>query len=212
MSERVNTGAISREGADHLRPNLAPRADQPFTELPDRLAAQAAADEPEVPKTPVALPYVDDHEWRFRTYPGLGSAAIKLNIPVESDDMDDYLLRKNKNKRWLDRKIKQGRYDRTDVGKDGFLKADKAVFDLLGEYHLNFKPVTKDGKRQMEAQYVTREKVVADYIRGRLANGEFAGEIYEDVRPIEVEVNGQRIRVVPADESARVAMAAAAAG
>lgn len=54
--------------------------------------------------------------------------------------------------------------------------------------------------------------LVADYIRSRLARGEFAGEIYEDVRPMWVEVGGQRIRVMPADDTARVAMAAAAAG
>jgi hypothetical protein len=200
-------------GTDHLStdPSIAPRPGQPFTALAEQLAAQAAADGPEPVISPAALPLVAETDWRFRTYPGRASATIALRIPVESDDIDDNVKRKNKYKRWLDRQVTQGKIDRSEIGKDGLLKADKAVFDLTGEYHIHFRPVRVGGKRAMEAQYTTDQKVIADYIRSRLMRGEFAGEIYEDVRPMTVEVGGQRIQVMPADETARKAMAAAAA-
>lgn len=215
MSERVDTTEAMREGTDHLstNPEIAPRAGQPFTEMSDLLAAQAAAAPPEVAKQPVALKPVGDYEWRFRTTPGRNSTAVRLSIPVETDDADENVKRKNKYKRWLDRQIKQGRIDKSEVGKDGLLKADKAVFDLTGEYSLIFKPVRQaDGRRAMEAQLVTKEKLIADYMRGRLTRGDFAGEIYEDVRPVAVEINGQTVYMMPADDTARQAMAAAAAG
>jgi hypothetical protein len=215
MSERVDVQSNLREGSDHLsgNPTIAPRSGQPFTDMSDLLAAQAGSAEPEQLKTPVALKALADHEWRFRTKPGLNGATIRLDIPVESDDTDDNLKRKNKYKRWLDRQVNQKRIDRSEVGKDGLLKADKAVFDLLGEYNLIFTGVRlPGGRRAMEAQYVTKEKVIADYIRGRLNRGDFAGEIYEEVRPVAVEINGQTVYMMPADDNARQAMAAAAAG
>jgi hypothetical protein len=218
MSERVDVQANLREGSDHLsgNPNLAPAPNQPFTEMTDLLAAQAASAEPELLKVPVALKALGAHEWRFRTTPGRNGASIRLDIPVESDDTDDNLKRKNKYKRWLDRQVKQGRIDKKEVvNKDGFygLKADKDVYDLTGEYVLIFTPVRQPGgRRAMEAQYVTHEKVIADYIRGRLNRGDFAGEIYEEVRPVAVEINGQTVYMMPADDNARQAMAAAAAG
>jgi hypothetical protein len=215
MSERVDVQANLREGSDHLsgNPNLAPAPNQPFTEMTDLLAAQAASAEPELLKVPVALKALGAHEWRFRTTPGRNGASIRLDIPVESDDTDDNLKRKNKYKRWLDRQVNQGRIRKDEIGKDGLLRADKAVFDLLGEYTLIFTPVRQPGgRRAMEAQYVTHEKVIADYIRGRLNRGDFAGEIYEEVRPVAVEINGQTVYMMPADDTARQAMAAAAAG
>lgn len=207
MSDNVDLGT------DHLssNPNIAPRPGQPFTALAEQLAAQAAADGPEQAKAPAVLPLVAETEWRFRTYPGRPSASVALRIPIESDDVDDNVKRKNKYKRWLDRQITQGKIDRSEVGKDGLLKADKAVFDLTGEYHIHFRGVRVGGKRAMEAQFTTDKKVIADYLRSRLMKGEFAGEIYEDVRPMTVEIDGQRIQVVPADDTARKAMAAAAA-
>jgi hypothetical protein len=222
LSERVDTNAVMREGNDHLsgNPSLAPRSGQPFTEMTDLAAAQAAATEPEKAE-PIRLAPIAHGEWRFVTVDGRAGATVTLNLPHLNDDIDDNVKRKNIHKRWVDRKIKQTKEGRltvgmiypTDVGKDGMLKADKAVFDLLGEYHLVFTPARDlDGRRRKIAEFVTRDKVVADYIRLRLSRGEFAGEFFEDVRPMTVEVNGQFIQVMPADDTARQAMAAAAAG
>jgi hypothetical protein len=213
LSERVDVSSVETGALPQGNPDVTPRADQPFMEIYDLQRAQAAASEPDVPKQPVVLKPIGEHQWRFRTMPGRGSCSVRLDIPVELDDVDDYLKRKNKYKRWLDRQIKQGRIAKEEVGKDGFLKADKAVFDLLGEYTLFFTPVrAPGGRRAMEAEYVTKDKLIADYLRGRLNRGDFAGEIYEDVRPMTVEINGQHIQVMPADDNARQAMAAAAAG
>jgi hypothetical protein len=220
LSERVDVQATLREGNDHLSPSLAPREGQPFTEMTDLLAAQAAAALPEV-KRPIQLVPIPSGAWRFVTKDELAGATVTLRLPHLTDDVDDNVRRKNIYKRWLDRMIKQteegrrsvGLIHRTDVGKDGMLKADKAVFDLTGEYSLSFKPARdKDGRRRKIAEFITRDKVIADYIRLRLSRGEFAGEIFEDVRPMEVEINGQVISVMPADDNARQAMAAAAAG
>lgn len=198
----------------------APAPNQPYTELLDMMSAQAASEEPVVER-PATLHPVGDGEWRFLTRDGIANTSITLRLPVLGDDIDENAKRKNVYKRWLDRQVRQteegrkpaGAIYRSEVGKDGMLKADKAVFDITGEYQLRFHPARDvDGKRRKIAEFVTRDKTIAAYIRGRLERGEFAGEIKEDVRPMEVEINGQRIKVMPADDSARLAMAAAAAG
>lgn len=211
MSDNVNIATVE-QGTDHLSrdPRIAPQPNQPFTALSEMLASQYEG--PDEPKQPVALPLVGEQEWRFRTKPGRASTSMSLRLPIETDDVDENVLRKNKYKRWLDRQIKQGKIDEKERGKDGLLKSDKAVFDLLGEYHIKFTGVRVNGRRAMEAQYTTTEKVVADYIRGRLEKGEFANEIYEEVRPVTMSINGQVGRFLPADEATRLAMAAAAAG
>lgn len=213
--DRTNVAAVQREGADHLSNDaaIAPQPGQPFTELSEMQMQQAAEEEPVMPSQPVKLDPIGAGRWRFRTTPPIGSFQIRLDIPVESEDRDENIRRTNRMKQWTQRQVDQGRFARSEVGKDGILKADRAVFAVTGRYTLAFTPVrTKSNLRAMESEFVTDQKVIADYIRGRLARGDFAGEVYEDVQPIEIEINGQQVLVAPANETARLAMAAAAAG
>ena len=210
----TDTTQIQREGNDHLNPTLAPRANQPYAEMFQLQREQSAAAEPDQPEQWAALAPIPAGTWRFVTVPGIGNTSIRLDIPVETDDRDQSVIRKNKYKQWLDRQMRQGRIDKSEVGKDGMLRADKAVYDLVGDYTLNFSPVRdRTGVRRKQAEYVTSEKVVADYIRGRLNRGDFP-EITEDIRPMQVMVDGELVEMMPVTEAGkrRVAMAAAAAG
>ena len=224
MTDSVDVNAIQREGNDFANPALAPaKADrqgrpQAVNALHDLHREQMAAAEPDEPEPWAVLAPIPAGSWRFVTLPGWASTTISLDIPVESDDRDLSIERKNKYKRWLERQIRNGRIAQSEVGKvkDGVavLEADKAVYDLLGEYHINFLPVRDaSGKRRKQAEYVTSEKVVADYIRGRLNRGDFP-EIVEDIRPVMVEIDGELTEMMPVSEAGRrrVAMAAAAAG
>ena len=205
---------VQREGLDHLDPNLAPRAGQPYAEMFELQRQQQAELEPDEPEAWATLTPLPVGSWRFVTVPGIGGTSIRLDLPVETDDRDESVNRKNKYKRWLDRQIRSGRIEKSDVGKDGLLKADSAVFELLGSYTLVFRPVRDaTGKRRKQAEYVTTEKVVADYIRARLNRGDFP-EIVEDVRPVQVEIDGELVEMMPVTDAGRrrVAMAAAAAG
>ena len=217
MSERVDTTAIQREGNDHLNKDTAPRSDQPYAEMFALQRDQINAAEPDEPEPWAVMTPIAPGSYRFVTSPGIGGTAIRLQIPVETDDRDESVLRKNKYKQWLERQVKQGRIDKSEVvnAKDFYgLKADKAVFDIIGEYSINFTPLRdRGGRRRKQAEYVTNEKVVAAYIRGRLNRGDFP-EITEDIRPVVVEIDGVPTEMMPVTEAGkrRVAMAAAAAG
>ena len=157
-----DTTVIAREGTDHLNRATAPRPDQPYAEMFALQRDQINAAEPDEPEAWPVLAPIAAGTWRFVTTPGIGSTAIRLDIPVETDDRDESVLRKNKYKQWLDRQVRQGRIDKKEVGKDGFLIADKAAFEIVGEYTLNFTPVRdKTGRRRKQAEYVTSEKMVA---------------------------------------------------
>ena len=84
------------------------------------------------------------------------------------------------------------------------LKADEEVLERTGEYYIRFTPI----RGRHEAMYETTDPVVASYIRDRLP--EFP-QLYEEVGPMLVEVNGEMIEVLPANDHARQTMAAAAA-
>lgn len=214
MSERVDPTAVLNEGSDHLKKSTAPRPDQPYAEMFALQRQQSAEAEPEEPEAWAVLAPIAPGTWRFVTTPGIGGTAIRLDIPVETDDRDESVNRKNKYKRWLDRQMRQGRIDKSEVGKHGILEADQDVYDLTGEYVLNFTPVRdKDGRRRKQAEFVTSEKAVAAYIRGRINRGDFP-EITEDIRPVMVEMDGELVEMMPVTAAGkqRVAMAAAAAG
>lgn len=216
MSDSVNVEAIQREGLDHLSndPSIAPRPGQPFTEMYDLLREQQEAAEPDEPEPWAVMSALPVGTWRFVTIPGIGGTAIRLDLPAETDDRDESVRRKNKYKQRLDRWERQGKIGKADRGKDGLLKADLAAYEALGTYVINFQPLRDGtGKRFKQAEFATDDKVVADYIRGRINRGDFP-EIVEDVRPVMVEVNGQKIEMMPVSETGRraVATAAAAAG
>ena len=216
VSDSVNVEAIQREGFDHLSkdPNIAPRPGQPYTEMYDLLREQQEAADPDEPEPWAVMTALPVGTWRFVTIPGIGGTSIRLDLPVETDDRDESVRRKNKYKQRLDRWERQGKIAKTDRGKDGLLKADQAVFEALGTYNLNFQPVRDGkGKRFKQAEFTTDDPVVADYIRARINRGDFP-EIVEDVRPVMVEMNGELVEMMPVTEAGkrRVAMAAAAAG
>ena len=211
--DNVNVEAVQREGNDHLssNPSIAPRPGQPFTEMFDLAREQQAALEPDEPEPWAVMTSLPVGTWRFVTIPGIGGTSIRLDLPVETDDRDESVLRKNKYKQRLDRWERQGRIAKTDRGKDGLLKADAAVYEALGTYNLNFQAVRDGkGKRFKQAEFTTDDPVVADYIRARINRGDFP-EIVEDVRPVVVEVNGQQIEMMPVNETGRRAVATAAA-
>lgn len=212
MSDSVNVETIQREGLDHLSndPKVAPRPGQPFTEMFDLVREQQAAAEPDESEPWAVMSALPVGTWRFVTIPGIGGTSIRLDLPVETDDRDLSVNRKNKYKRWLDRQVRSGRIDKSEVGKDGSLKADQAVYDILGTYSISFQPVRDGtGKRFKQAEFSTDEKVVADYIRARINRGDFP-EIVEDVRPVVVEIDGQKIEMMPVNETGRRAVATAA--
>jgi hypothetical protein len=216
VSDSVNVDTVQREGLDHLSndPRVAPRAGQPFTEMFDLVREQQAAADPDEPEPWATLTAIPAGTWRFVTIPGIGGTAIRLDIPVETDDRDESVRRKNKYKQRLDRWERQGKIAKADRGKDGLLKADQAVYEIVGTYNLNFTPVRDGkGKRFKQAEFTTDDATVAAYIRARLNRGDFP-EIVEDVRPVMVEMNGELVEMMPVTEAGkrRVAMAAAAAG
>jgi len=213
VSDNVNVEAIQREGLDHLSkdPKVAPRPGQPFTEMYDLLREQQAEAEPDQPEPWAVMAALPAGTWRFVTVPGIGGTSIRLDLPVETDDRDLSVNRKNIYKRWLERQIRQGRIEKSEIGKDGLLKADLAVYEAVGTYNLNFVPVRDGkGKRFKQAEFTTDDKVVADYIRARINRGDFP-EIVEDVRPVMVEIDGQQIEMMPVSETGRRAVATAAA-
>jgi hypothetical protein len=216
VSDSVTVENVQREGLDHLSndPRVAPRPNQPFTEMFDLVREQQAAADPDEPEPWATLTAIPAGTWRFVTIPGIGGTAIRLDIPVETDDRDESVRRKNKYTQRLDRWERQGKIAKTDRGKDGLLKADQAVYEIVGTYNLNFTPVRDGkGKRFKQAEFTTDDPTVAAYIRARLNRGDFP-EIVEDVRPVMVEMNGELVEMMPVTEAGkrRVAMAAAAAG
>ena len=54
--------------------------------------------------------------------------------------------------------------------------------------------------------------MIASYIRMRIATPEFRDVIYEDVRPVEIEINGVKGLFAPLNDETREALAFAQAG
>lgn len=148
---------------------------------------------------PVKLAYLAPDEFRFRTRTGYRNTAIKLRIYERN--ADDLVDAKNKDrfKKWAKR---QG----LDYVKD--LKVDEDVYAQIGEPYIQFKPV----RGVAEATYTTKDAFIASYIRKRIATGEFRDVIYEDVRPVEIEINGVKGLFAPIDDATREALAYAQAG
>jgi len=65
--------------------------------------------------------------------------------------------------------------------------------------------------RVREATFATKDPFIAEYIRRRIAAGEFRDMIYEEVRPVGRVVNGVLGRFIPADSATREAVAFAQA-
>lgn len=161
---------------------------------------EIADSKPEVPVKPAKLDPPAQGSFRFRTKVGLRQTAITLRLFKEKDDLDD-------NVKW--RKVWERNAKRVwgDNWKD-VLKIDRDLFENEGLDRIEFRPIPG----AMEASYQTRNRQIAAYIRQRIKEPEFHGLIYEEVAPVQVEINGELVYVVPADDKARQAMAAAAAG
>jgi hypothetical protein len=196
LAQNINVNTI--EKGDGYTGANAPSPADPSGAFLGLVSELTAGEKPVPARAASALTYIRPGEYRFRTRPGYRNTAIKLRIYER--DGDDIVQGKNKErfKKWAKR---QG----LDLVKD--LKVDEEIYDLLGDPYIQFRPV----RGQMEATYTTKNQTVAAYIRGRIAAGEFRDVIYEDVRPIEVEIDGVKQLFVPANDQAREAVAFAQA-
>jgi len=163
------------------------------------LAARAAETPAEKPMQPAVLKYVTPDRFRFRTTPGHRNTAIVLRVPEVTFDLDKNVRLKQNFERWAKRTF----------GKDflKILKVDGEIAEILGTPIIKFRPLP--GKQ--EATYETGSPEVAAYIRMRIKEPDHS-MIYEDVKPMAVDINGETIYVVPADPTSRARMAAHAAG
>lgn len=197
MATQANVKQVMQEGADFAGAN-APAASDPSGQFLGMVSELRSAEKAVPAAMPSPLTYIRPGEFRFRTRPGYRNTSIKLRIYERSDD--NLVLTKNK-----DRFKKWAKRQKLDLTKD--LKIDEEVYDILGEPYIHFRPV----RGQMEATYTTKDATVAAYIRGRLARGEFRDAIYEDVRPVEIEIDGVKQLFIPANDQAREAVAFAQA-
>ena len=169
----------------------------------DPVAMSMARDDAEskaVPEVkPVKLDPPSAGSFRFRTRVGLRQTVIPLRLFKEKEDMDE-------NVKW--KKVWERNAKRV-WGDDWktVLKIDRDLFEAEGIDQIMFRPIPGS----MEASFQTRNRKIAAYVRQRIIEPEFAGIIYEEVAPMAVEINGEMVYVVPADDKARQAMAAAAA-
>ena len=169
----------------------------------DPLAAMMANDgtQPEKEVVPAKLPTAPG-VYRFRTRPGLRSTTINLRMARESFEHDTELAARNR--------ASFEKWARREFGNDfkKVLAPDQNVYKLLGSERIEFKPV-RSGVADREAVFETTDPEIARYIRSRLP--EFP-QIYEDIQPFEIEVNGEKIMVLPADDDSRNRAGAALAG
>jgi hypothetical protein len=164
---------------------------------------QIAEAKPEKPYRRVPLQPVPG-SFLFRTK-GVRQTSIKLRVFEPNPKYDDDQNRKYKNN-WE-------RNYKNVLGPDWKkqLEVDRKLFDDHGFEYINFRPVPGDGAQ--EATYVTRDPQIAAYIRMRIKAPDLAAIIYEEVGPTMAQLaNGEWVEVLPASDTARQAMAAAAAG
>ena len=140
-------------------------------------------------------------EFRFRTRPGYRDTGIKLRIYERNADKVKETDNKQRWRNWA---------ERNGLAVKDLEKWDEAVYKRTGEPYLKFRPMSDP--RIREATFATKDPFIAEYIRRRLAAGEFRNEIFEEVRPVEMVVNGVLGRFIPADDETRenVAFAQAA--
>jgi len=169
--------------------------DDPLVDLAER----AAQTPPERKLEPAALRYVAPDRFRFRTQPGLRSTSIVLRVPEVTFDLDKNVRIKKNWERWAKRTFGP------DFKK--VLKVDEVIAEKTGETVIKFRPLPG----RMEATYETGDPEIAAYIRMRIQEPAHA-MIYEDVKPMAVEINGETVYVVQADPTSRARMAAHAAG
>jgi hypothetical protein len=164
---------------------------------------QIAEAKPEKPYRRVPLQPVPG-SFLFRTK-GVRQTSIKLRVFEPNPKYDDDQNRKYKNNWERNYKNVLG----ADWKKQ--LEVDRKLFDDHGFEYINFRPVPGDGAQ--EATYVTRDPQIAAYIRMRIKAPDLAAIIYEEVGPTMAQLaNGEWVEVLPASDTARQTMAAAAAG
>jgi hypothetical protein len=171
---------------------------------------------PEVPVEPVKLPYVRPDTYRFRTTVGHRNTEIRLRVPEVIGDVDRDVKMKKAFEKWAARTLGGD----PDPQKDRKLTAAQRLSNALkvlkvdAELHertqldaFKFRPIP----RRQEATFETTDPEIAAYIRLRITEPQYVGKVYEDVKPLAVELNGETVYVVPADNESRTRMAAYAA-
>jgi hypothetical protein len=187
---KENIGGI--DDADHIGQSLIAMQSE-----------QIAEAKPEKPYRRVPLQPVPG-SFLFRTK-GVRQTSIKLRVFEPNPKYDDDQNRKYKNNWERNYKNVLG----ADWKKQ--LEVDRKLFDDHGFEYINFRPVPGDGAQ--EATYVTRDPQIAAYIRMRIKAPDLAAIIYEEVGPTMAQLaNGEWVEVLPASDTARQTMAAAAAG
>jgi hypothetical protein len=174
---------------------------------------QIAEAKPEKPYRRVPLQPVPG-SFLFRTK-GVRQTSIKLRVFEPNPKYDDDDNRKYKNNWERNAQNVWGKRDKkTDkitVRWQDVLAIDKKLYENHGFEYINFRPVPGEGAQ--EATYVTRDPEIAAYIRLRIQEPDLAAIIYEEVGPTMAQLaNGEWVEVLPASDTARQTMAAAAAG
>jgi hypothetical protein len=156
------------------------------------LVSQLADPSVNVPEKPWGIAALEPTQgFRFRSKPGFRKPCLTIQVP--QDYGDDEKKSKHQDKMFA----------RKYAGREDELIALQELVDDLGTRIVEFKPVP--GK--FEAYLDTDDPRLAAFIR---SSQEFAeGRIYEELAPMTVTVNGQTIQVVPANNDARQALAAA---
>lgn len=159
------------------------------------LMEQLADPSVNVPEKPWGIASLEPAQgFRFRSKVGYRKPCLTIQVP--QDYGDDEKKAKHQDRMFA----------RTYRGREQELTDRQVLVDELGSRIVEFRPV--NGK--FEAYLDTDNPRLAAFIR---STPEFAeGRIYEELAPMTVTVNGQTIQVVPANNDARQALAAANAG
>ncbi len=197
MVQKANVSQVMREGTNFQGAN-APAPGDPSGEFLGMVSELRSSEKAMPQRTPTPLTYIRPGEFRFRTRPGYRNTAIKLRIQeFKDDDIENQKARD----RWK-KNAKRNGWELKELEQ-----WDLKVYEITGEPYIQFRPV----RGEQEATFTTKDEIVAAYIRRRIAAGEFRGVIYEDVRPVEIEINGEKQLFVPANDAAREAVAFAQA-
>lgn len=141
----------------------------------------------------VLLP-LQEGRWRFRTHAKLErkTFAVKLRLPQAMPESPKYDMYYRSYLGWINRMVKSGQIDKTELKNQSekLLKADLEVRDRIGKFRIVFSRIR--GRR--ECMWETDDKVLADYMRMRINRGDLP-EIYEETRPLTLQLDGRDVRV-----------------
>lgn len=147
----------------------------------------------EAERLPLVMPAVQPGRVRFRSKDGRRHVLISLLIPHYHEDSPDFDQAYKAYRRWTKRQIDKGLLSKDELfGQKLLIKRELDIIDKIGGYMIRFRPIA--GRH--ECVYETSDPDIADYIRWRIARGDYP-DIYEETRDFELVVNGKTIKLRP---------------